>query len=792
MCRETVIPRRPYLPPALYLLVALVVVDRLILGEGLGWAEGVASRATTALAAMLAVFAVAAMLRGRSWGVVPLALAVAMLSAVVSSSCVLDQGERFVEAMGKSPVSSWDVTVVSDPSQKEDVYRCKARATSSGGPSGNIWLSLPECPRVGDELRCVGSFAPNGQDEWGVACRQQGIWGSVRGVRILETHAGGGIQGILQQIRQRVLDVLEADRSESDALIAGCICGWRGGLAAFGLDELFSRCGLAHLIAVSGSHLAVFSTMLAGLLMSLRVRPRIRACALCACGCAFVMLCGAPPSAVRAVVMQAAALMGGLLGRRSHALTAVCVAGIVMVALDPAASGQLGFLLSLCAVAGLCVFSAYAAYALKVLLGSWKPPRMVPRRIATSIYRALEGTRDSIAASLVAQLVTLPLVAEAFGEVSLIGPLMSALVGVPFNMLLGLSLVGVALSWAPFVGDVALGAARLLAWAILMVVKACGSVPFACVPVTSVPEVRLVVCVGMVTVLLLWPRVSKGVLRALVALACVVACVMFVSWRYCAPARICVLDVGQGDAILVQQGAHAVLVDAGPGDAVVDALSRCHVMHLDAVIVTHLHADHYEGVGALKGRVGCDRVYVAEGVGENIPADMRQAWVELTCKDPEEVSWGDLLRVGDFALRVVWPEHSVVGDENADSLEILATYDVGGRCLSALLTGDAEQDETRTVVCHGTVGDIDVLKVGHHGSRVSIDERTALALDPEVAVASAGEGNKFGHPDPECVKVLRDAGASFVCTKDVGDVEVLPGVEGPTIRAQRTDEAQDR
>lgn len=77
------------------------------------------------------------------------------------------------------------------------------------------------------------------------------------------------------------------------------------------------------------------------------------------------------------------------------------------------------------------------------------------------------------------------------------------------------------------------------------------------------------------------------------------------------------------------------------------------------------------------------------------------------------------------------------------------------------------------------------LKVGHHGSKVSLDAEDAEALDPEVSVASAGENNRYGHPSPECEGILKEAGSVFFCTKDVGDVTVRPGVGGPSVIQQR-------
>lgn len=102
-----------------------------------------------------------------------------------------------------------------------------------------------------------------------------------------------------------------------------------------------------------------------------------------------------------------------------------------------------------------------------------------------------------------------------------------------------------------------------------------------------------------------------------------------------------------------------------------------------------------------------------------------------------------------------------------------------------LLTGDAERDETGRAIEAGRVGDVDFLKVGHHGSRVSLTPGEARALDAEVSVASAGENNRFGHPTPECVEMLESSGSTFLCTKDVGTVTIEPAAEGPRVSCER-------
>ena len=243
--------------------------------------------------------------------------------------------------------------------------------------------------------------------------------------------------------------------------------------------------------------------------------------------------------------------------------------------------------------------------------------------------------------------------------------------------------------------------------------------------------------------------------------------------------------MGQGDAILVADGSAAVLVDTGPDGAVSQALARQGIVHLDAIVLTHLHDDHVGGVDDLVGRLGCERVLVARGVAGEVSGDLARGVRQLTGRDAEEISYGDTVRAGSFSLRMVSPTKQVDGSENADSVILALSYEQGGRTLTALLTGDAERDETGACLARGDVGDIDFLKVGHHGSEISVTTEEAEILDPEVSVASAGEGNRYGHPNEKCVSALEGAGSVFLCTKDVGCVTVRPGEKGPLVSSER-------
>lgn len=786
MCKDDGFPRRPYIPTTLYALVAVIATQRTVLGEGRCWTSSRSWVVATGAGLLLVLASLGlAKVRHPAWSA-GMVVAAALVAGGATACIEVAAGERFVQAMSSTPVSATCIRILGDPIPREDSFRCRAEVICPTGPIADVWLRLPEEVGLGTTIRCTGVFQKNADDEWGVSSRMQGIWGSVRVFRVVEQGNDGWMSQQVQRIRGAILGMLDPLATPERALLAGCACGWRKGLVSFGLDKKFSQCGLSHLVAVSGSHLAILSAIFAGLMEAMRIRPHVRTLALVVVTGSFVLLCGSPPSAVRAWVMACAAMVGRMGGRRSHALSAVCVAGLCMALLSPGVSGQLGFTLSVSAVVGLCMLSSYAAYVLGEALVTPKLPKHTPKGLFRAYARFGRACREALAASMVAQVATLPFVVDSFGEVSLVGPLASMVVTMPFSALMGIAAVGIACWWAPPMQAMALWVADVFAHAVLMLVEAIGRLPFAMVT-TSVGsfEVLCVVGLGVVALLVAWPRVSGRALRVAAVLACALICMQLIIWRFFAPARLCVLDVGQGDAILVQQAASAVLVDAGPSDAVLDALARNHVTHLDAVVLTHMHDDHYGGLSSLEGRVRCDRVLVARGVMDHIPPDLEQAWSSLARFGISQIGFGDVLHVGAFDLEVLWPDHEVDGSKNSDSLQLGVGYAQGGATLHGLLTGDAEREEAGALLEAGRVGNIDFLKVGHHGSEVSITKDQAARLDPEIAVASAGKNNRYGHPNASCVEALEYAGATFLCTMDVGDVEVMPAEGGVVVSTQR-------
>lgn len=776
-------PRRPAIPVALYALVVVVVTIRAMLREGMVGVEGIAGRAIAGLGVMCTLVTMAAWKRNASISVVFVVLGASMSSGLLLGTRVLEGCAGFLTGTKETPVSACSFFIENDPTQRDDTYRCRATMRGHGLPPGDVWLTLSEPVEMGSTIWGIGRFTPNGDDDWGTASRMQGVWGSVRMVRVTQVDKPEGMVGKLRSARGELLRLIDPAATPERALLAGCVCGWRPGLVTFGLNETFSRCGLSHLIAVSGGHMAILTGLLGAVLVRLRVRPKVRTGILVVLCGLFVLLCGMPLSAIRSWMMTCSALVAGLVGRRSHALTGVSLAGLGIALVDPVATGHMGYLLSVASVAGLCIFSPYVGYVCDSLVPRMGRSCMLSRKMVARILHLRRAIIESLALSLTAQLVTMPLVAQSFGEVSPMGPVAGVLVSYPFTLFVGVGMLSMAFWWAQPIRDSLFVLADSLARALLGICKWCASGPFGPIqlPQDATPYLLWVICALL---LVMWPRVSVRWLRRVCTLLAGVLVAYHLRWRFFAPPRICVLDIGQGDSILVQEGGSAVLVDAGPDGTLLDALARNHVTHLDALVITHLHADHYEGAKELVGRVGCDRVMVARGVAAHIEGSL-SSLEALSGGEVEELGYGDVLRVSGFEMRVVWPMSEVDGDENSESLELLVTYDDGRQSLRALLTGDAERDEMSRVLASGDVGDIDVLKVGHHGSAASVTAKQVWTLDPEISVASAGEGNAYGHPTKECVAALESSGGLFLCTKDVGDVEARPGASGPIITTQR-------
>lgn len=688
-------------------------------------------------------------------------LAVGVVASTISSVLWVASWNAHCDAVADADLGTCRFIVQDDPSVSAYGVSVTAKVIDAVGAAlGAVRLTVDEAYDAGTELSLTARRKALDASDWARSRFMKGEVGSVDAVRVREVRSGVAF-GPIGWMRRVVLEAIGPARSDARALIAGIVCGRVTELNQITASDDFATTGLTHLVAVSGSHLAFIAMLLQGTLHRLRVRSAVRAGVLIAIMAAYVVFTGCSPSAVRSVAMVTCGMLATLGERRAHPLSSLAITVAVLVVADPGVTFDLGFQLSAASVLFILVFGRYLA----CLLGKLLPFRTVA---------------EALSLALAAQWATIPLTVPVFGTLSLISPLANLLAGPVMSALLVTGLIAVPLcAFMPVFGffmSVPEGLANVSIFLAGLLAK----VPFAAVPI-SCTVAQLLPCYALaVPVYLFWFDWKRRQLVVGLALATAVAVGHLVRWTLFAPASITVLDVGQADSILIRDGRFALLVDAGVDDEVLTALARNRVYRLDAVVVTHWDRDHWGGLPDVLGTVDVGRVIVSEGAAASLPEDVGRAF----SGEVMEMRDGDTLHVGDFACEMVWPVAPVTGEENADSLCLDVSYRSGGRALDALLTGDAECDELDRFARE--VGDIDLLKVGHHGSKVSVDESVLGALEPELAIASAGAGNRYGHPSKECVEAVEDSRAAFLCTIDAGDVTVYPGEDGIRVKTART------
>ena len=543
---------------------------------------------------------------------------------------------------------------------------------------------------------------------------------------------------------------------DEGGLLRGLVVGDTGGINDR-LDADAKATGLSHLLAVSGSHFAILCGIVVVVLR--RAGPRLAALGGVATMVALVILVGPQPSVLRAALMGGIGMLALLSGRSRTAVPALATAVIGLLLTQPELALSVGFALSVVATGGLILLAPPWSEALQ--------RRGVPR-----------GWADVLTVPVAAQIVTMPIIVLISDSISAVGVLANLVVAPVMApaLVLGVlcALTGPWFPWAaaafaqltaPLLRWVAGTAHHLAAW------------PNATVPWPGTPTGALALALLSLLVLMLL-RHSR--VRTVFAAAAAGVLVVFIPTRFVAPGwpvngwLMTACEVGQGDAVVLSTGqpGAAVVVDTGPDPGLLNAcLDRLGVETIPLLVLTHLHADHVDGLeGALQGRtVGT----IAVGPGRE-PA---QAWARVTQEAGQlgiplvQVSPGQQWSAGELHVTVLAPAREFRGtesDPNNDSVVMMAVR--GGERM--LLTGDVEIEAQQALLNSGTDLAADVLKVPHHGSSKVLGE-FVTAVSPAVAMISVGVGNDYGHPSDRALTLLAETGVATVLRTDTqGDVSV--------------------
>lgn len=569
----------------------------------------------------------------------------------------------------------------------------------------------------------------------------------------------------------------ERDPDPAVGVLQALTCGYRANLKNTAAYQDFQTAGLAHLVAVSGAHLAIVSALIGSVLTAMGVGRGASLGVLAVLMCAYVVFAGAPISALRAAIMAVLCLLSYVPRKQASSLSALGACVMACLVLDVSTATSLSFLLSAGSTLGIALF----AQLFRACIRNWA------RRLPTAIA-------DGLAVSLAASMLSLGVSAAQFSQLSLISPLANVMVAPLLSVVCCGGLVGSLIALAlPFASPIAVGLPLLGSKLMTDLVGALARLPLACVPMQLDFGLAVVGSAALAVALWVkWPHVRA---KTAAATACVLTLAGVLVWALLpllAGTQIVALDVGQGDAILLRSQGRAILVDTGNRSNLLRAaLARNGVLRLDAVVITHPDSDHCGSLQDLARVVAVDRVCVAQGVldcGCRKCVDLVQTAREIAPnKQITPLSVGDQLQLGALRLRVVWPWAFEDEGGNADSLCLLAHADVNGDdaidC-TALLTGDAESEQLDQLLALGSVGKVDLLKAGHHGSKACVTQEQLRAFRPAACFISVGEGNRYGHPSPQVVQQLQDAGVQVFRTDLQGDLTCAIDSNGLRISTQ--------
>lgn len=521
---------------------------------------------------------------------------------------------------------------------------------------------------------------------------------------------------------------------------------------------------LAHLFAVSGLHCAFLVTLLA-LLISRRQRL------LCAVTIPlllfYMVMVGMSPSVVRACIMQIFLLIAPLFRRGSDPLTSLAAALLVILLCNPFAAASVSLQLSFSATLGMVLLSP----RLYKLLTGWYKGKCRPLRAALCFVAA------NLSATLSAVVFTAPLTAWYFRIFVLVAPL-SSLLAVPaagWSFMAAFVTVLLGFVWLPL--------ASLLGWISWALVRyilwiANGMMSWRYHAVYFTNPYLIYWLLFLYAAFIGCAATPDGKRKYLLASALSVLTLTAAIWvnrqdyQYGVLTAL-TLDVGQGESVILTSDGETALVDCGssnsykdPGGLAADTLHSMGVRELSAVVVTHYHADHTNGLYEVLRRIPVQTIYLPDiedeyGVRERLVSLAEEKGAQVTYVTKETAD-----TLGDTVLTIYPPVQSG-GDLNELGLTALAS----AGDFDLLITGDMSGSTEKKLVETYALPDIEVLVVSHHGSRYSSNIRFLKSVTPEAAVISVGDNN-YGHPSEETLQRLLAVGADIWRTDQQGTIRI--------------------
>ena len=658
----------------------------------------------------------------------------------------------------------------------------------------NLYLRGSPGLRAGQRVRALARLHPYevpanpGQADFRPALTRRGVLftGSVEAGQLILLSPASAWQRWLARIQGSLSERVRAvaPSAEAAALYLTLAAGLRAELG----DELearFAASGLAHVLSISGLHVAALALMLLAALRWIvtrawpgarRVDPRRVAGPLAIpLVWAYVVFTGSQPPAIRSAVMASVLFFGMGLWRRPDSLNSLALAALAIVAVDPASVADLSLQLSFLAVLSLVLVSP----AVRAAIPIDRPSPAAQGRVRYRLRAAREEALQTLCASIAVTLTGLPLIAATFHRLSLAG-LVSNIVCLPLcGVLTALSAGGSAVFLvSPALATPVLWAGTWASQLLVWLVNAFAAMPGASFAVPSLGAASAMLfelgafCFALARGRGRWlGLLTPGVLAAAWVLPEVLP----------EPAlRVTFLSVGQGDAILVSSDGHHLLIDGGgaPGGAdtgkryVLPFLRERGVRSLDLAVLSHPHPDHALGLISTLKSIPARHLWIGRGSDPPPPTEATPSLTRLVADaaglSPEEVSAGHApFALGKANVEILGPPAALDPSLSPNDRSIVLLVRTGE--VSFLLPGDVEAAGEAPLAPPA----VTVVKAPHHGSRTSSGDALVRAARPRYVVFCVGVDNRFHFPSPEVEARYRAVGARCLRTDLDGAIEFV-------------------
>lgn len=522
-------------------------------------------------------------------------------------------------------------------------------------------------------------------------------------------------------------------------------------------DTALKVSGIRHIAAVSGLHVSIIFAVIAFLLHRNRIlMPLVSIPVLFL----FAMITGFTPSVTRACLMTAVMVIGSSILEEYDGLTSLAFACLIMLHINPYTVESVSFQLSVASVAGILLFAASMHHW---IIGQ------LPAIKNGSILRKLSNWfAASVSASFSAQLLTIPLSAYYFGTISLIGIFTNLMTLWLISIIFfGVAFVGIFYHWFSWLSSTVGLFLNFLIRIVLFVALQFSRVRFASV-YTQSPFIIcwLIVCyVSLGLFFLLRRRYVKWLIFTVTA-----SLVLSIAASILQPGldsvRLHVLDVGEGQCILLQSQGHNLLIDCGGDDDAITAniaaqtLLSQGIHRLDGIVLTHYDRDHSGALENLLTRIQVDTLY--------FPLMEDNGFLDRTTVDTDNhsIMISELTRFPFGCGTVTFSKPGSWKTNNENCMCVLFESE---KC-DILITGDRSRTGEMRLLNELEIPDVDILIAGHHGSKNSTSDELLDAVQPDTVIFSVGKNNNYGHPAQNVLDRLEDRNCEILRTDLQGSI----------------------